>query len=70
MKPCAIYLDNLRAHHTKEVSENAFYNYQELLFAPAYSSELNPIEGLWLWSKPKFRKAVIRVSDYKDNRAI
>ena len=58
LKPCALYLDNLRAHHTAEVKENAFYSQQELVFAGSYSSELNPIEALWCWSKPQFRKII------------
>ncbi len=61
-----IFLDNLRAHHSKEVKCAADRNKQKLLFNGAYSSELNPIEILWAYAKRSFKKSLMTVGDYKD----
>lgn len=61
-----ILLDNLRAHHSKDVSDVAERNNQDLLFNGSYSSELNPIEFLWYLAKAKFRAGLVQLTDYKD----
>ena len=50
-KPCYVFLDNLHMHHSKEVLEYATSLEISLLFNAPMSSELNPIERLWAWSK-------------------
>jgi len=54
-----ILLDNLKVHHSSEVSDVADRNKQNLLFNGSYSSELNPIEFLWYLAKAKFRAALV-----------
>ena len=61
-----VFLDNLKAHHSPEVKTYAKEANIELLYNAAYSSELNPIERLWLFSKRLFYKRVIEFSDWKD----
>lgn len=50
-KWCTLFLDNLRLHYTYEVKEAAEKLHIRLLFNSPYSSEFNPIERLWAWSK-------------------
>ena len=61
-----VFLDNLTAHHKLEVKAYAKEANIELVFNAAYSSELNPIERLWLFSKRTFYKRLIEFSDWKD----
>ena len=61
-----ILLDNLKVHHSSEVSDVADRNKQNLLFNGSYSSELNPIEFLWYLAKAKFRSGLLESTDYKD----
>ncbi len=60
-----IFWDNLKAHHSKEVKLAAERNNQKLLFNGSYSSQFNPIESLWAYSKRYFRKQMMSVVDYK-----
>lgn len=61
-----VFLDNLKAHHNLNVKAYAKEANIELVFNAAYSSELNPIERLWLFSKRLFYKRIIEFSDWKD----
>jgi transposase len=45
-------------------------NKQQLIYNGSYSSELNPIERLWAWSKHKFRRDMITTANYDDVDAI
>ena len=49
-----IFLDNLPAHHNKEVKETAEKLGLELIYNASYYSEVNPIERLWCYSKREF----------------
>ena len=40
------------------------------MFNGTYTSELNPIEMLWAWSKPKFTRELINVFDFKNEQLI
>lgn len=53
-----VYLDNLKVHHTQMVKQYCSENNVTLVFAPAYSSEYNPIERLWALSKAIFTKRI------------
>ena len=65
-KPVYVFLDNLPAHHNKEVKETAAELGLELVFNASYYSEVNPIERLWNYSKREFQKKVIKHEDWKD----
>lgn len=51
--PVILLWDGLNAHHGKETSAFLKANVRWLttLRLPAYSPELNPVEGLWAWLK-------------------
>ena len=53
-------VDNLAVHHSKAVKEKALNLNIELVFNGIYSSEFNPIERLWAWSKARFTKRCSR----------
>ena len=55
-QPCIMLVDNLRVHYTKEVVALAAKLRIELCYNGIYSSEYNPIERLWAWSKARFTK--------------
>ncbi len=58
-----IILDNARSHHAKKVKAWLSWNKKiELVFLPAYSPNLNPIERLWKF----MNKKVINNIFYKD----
>ena len=61
-----VFVDNLRAHHAKDTKAYCKEANIQLVFNAAYSSELNPIERLWLFSKRIFYKRLIEFSDWKD----
>lgn len=46
-KTILIVLDNFRSHHSKLVIETAGTMNMKLVFLPAYSPDLNPIEFIW-----------------------
>ena len=53
-KDCIMLVDNLAVHRTKLVRDYAASHGIELLFNGTYSSNYNPIERLWAWSKHRF----------------
>ena len=50
-RKCGMFVDNLAVHHTHAVRDCAEKNKIQLVFNGIYSSEFNPIERLWAWSK-------------------
>jgi len=42
-----VVMDNLRTHHIQAVEELLHNAGEDLLYLPAYSPDLNPIEKLW-----------------------
>jgi transposase len=55
-----VVMDNLGAHKTKRVGELIEERGCELLFLPAYSPDLNPIEEAFSKLKAHLRKAAAR----------
>jgi len=51
-----ILMDNLRAHHSKEVKAVADNKGFNILFTPPYSPRCNPIEKIFGMLKPSYRK--------------
>ena len=69
-EPVSIYLDNLNMHYNEEVVEKAHQYSFDLVYSPAYSSEWNPIERLWTYSKKGLRKKCLLTTDYSNEREI
>ena len=46
-----VFVDNLRMHHSAVVKETAAQLNCELIYNAPYSSEFNPIERFWAYSK-------------------
>lgn len=65
-------LDNARIHHAKLIQPFLEENKErlELIFLPAYSPELNLIEGLWKWLKNAVIYNVFYKSVYEIRRAV
>ena len=65
-------LDNVRIHHAKLLKPFLDENKDrlELMFLPAYSPELNLIEGLWGWLKSSIINNVFFESIFKVKKAI
>ena len=57
--PCTMLVDNLRVHRTHAVCALAAKHKISLLYNGIYSSEYNPIERLWAWTKQRFTKRCI-----------
>ena len=55
-----VVMDNMRTHHVKEVKELFQEARIKLLYLPAYSPDLNPIEKMWSKLKSILRKLKIR----------
>ena len=55
-------MDNIRTHHVKEVQTLLQEAGLKLLYLPAYSPDLNPIENMWSKIKAILRKLKIRLS--------
>ena len=55
-----LVLDNAAAHHTNYVKQVAAKLKIELMFLPAYTPELNPIEALWGIIKRDFKKRLMQ----------
>lgn len=57
-----IVMDNIRSHHVKKVSEviNHSGKHLTLLYLPAYSPDLNPIEMMWSKIKSILRTKKVR----------
>ena len=53
-RKCYMMVDNLGVHRTQDVKKQAKRSNVELIFNGTYSSEYNPIERLWAWSKRHF----------------
>ena len=53
-----IILDNAAFHRKKHLTEIATQHKCKIIFLPAYSPDLNPIEKKWAWLKKKL-KAII-----------
>ena len=54
-------MDNMRTHHVKEVRALLQEAGMNLLYLPAYSPDLNPIENMWSKIKAILRKLKIRL---------
>jgi len=54
-----VLLDNLNIHRRKDVLKLASRYNQEFIFNASYSSEFNPIEIAWSWTKQKFAREMI-----------
>ena len=58
-----LYLDNYPVHHSKAVREFCDQNPRlTLKFMPKYSPDLNPIEWLWGYIRPKYLNGVVHQS--------
>ena len=56
-----VVMDNMRTHHVKEVQTLLQRAGMKLLYLPAYSPDLNPIENMWSKIKAILRKLKIRL---------
>ena len=56
-----VIMDNMRTHHVKEVRALLQEAGMNLLYLPAYSPDLNPIENMWSKIKAILRKLKIRL---------
>lgn len=56
-----VIMDNVRPHHVKEVQTLLQRAGMKLLYLPAYSPDLNPIENMWSKIKALLRKLEIRL---------
>lgn len=65
-----VFLDNLRLHHSRDFVEYAKQIRMDLIFNASYSSEVNPIERLWAFSKRLFSYEVVAESDWKNQGEI
>lgn len=65
-------LDNARIHHAKLIQPFLEENKErlELVFLPAYSPELNLIEGLWKWLKVAVIYNVFYKHTYQIKKAV
>lgn len=61
-----VVMDNLRTHHIQAVSDLLRSAGAQVLYLPAYSPDLNPIEKLWSKVKAILRKLRIRSLDALD----
>ena len=57
-------VDNLLVHRTDDVKNKSKAIKCELVFNGTYSSEYNPIERLWAWSKARFAKRCVDDGPY------
>jgi transposase len=55
-----VIMDNLSAHKNREVAEHIKKRGAELLYLPAYSPDLNPIENMWSKVKQLLRGMEMR----------
>lgn len=61
-----VVMDNLRTHHIQAVGELLHGAGAQVLYLPAYSPDLNPIEKLWSKVKAVLRKLRARSPDALD----
>ena len=64
-----LVMDNLRAHHAKEVHALCEAHNVTIKYVPPYSPEFNPIEQAWFWFKDRLRKAGVRTRAALDAKA-
>jgi len=57
---CTIVMDNAAFHRKKILNELARQAKEEIIFLPAYSPDLNPIEKLWANLKAFLRNYAFR----------
>jgi transposase len=62
----AIVMDNAAFHRKSKLIELAEKHGHRLIFLPAYSPELNPIENFWAWLKAKLRRTLANFSCFDD----
>lgn len=65
-----IFLDNLPIHWTIRVRNYCGENNIQLLFNGIMSSEFNPVERLWAYSKSKFRRDLITFDNFKNVKLV
>ena len=58
--PLAVILDNASIHKTLMVRDYCEKNGIYLLFLPAYTPQLQPIENVWAMIKRDFRKQILK----------
>ena len=56
-------MDNCPVHKSKVTQKFTTEKNLKILFLPAYSPDLNPIENVWSWIKRKLRKKVFDSMD-------
>jgi transposase len=61
-----IVLDNARFHRKATLYELASRNHCQVMFLPAYSPDLNPIEHFWAWLKSRLRKILPQFGSIDD----
>lgn len=61
-----VVMDNLGAHKSPATLELIYSKGAEVLFLPAYSPDLNPIEKMWSKVKSSLRSAEARTPDELD----
>jgi transposase len=57
-KGSIIVMDNTKFHKRRELEKLARDSECSILFLPAYSPDLNPIEQFWSWLKRKLRETL------------
>jgi transposase len=60
-----IVLDNATFHRKSVLPGLAQQKYCSVLFLPAYSPDLNPIEKKWAWLKKKLRKILLDFDSFE-----
>ena len=61
-----VILDNAPVHNKQELTEIAASNHINIVFLPAYSPDLNPIEKCWANFKNKLRKIIKKSKSFQD----
>lgn len=60
-----LIMDNASTHKSEEVEELARAQGLEIIFLPAYSPDLNPIEKVWANFKRNLRKCIKKFEEFK-----
>ena len=61
-----VILDNAPVHNKQELNGIAVRNGVNVIFLPAYSPDLNPVEKCWANFKKKLRKIIKKSKSFKD----
>jgi transposase len=61
-----VILDNAPIHHKEELLDISKLYQLNLIFLPAYSPDLNPIEKVWANFKRHLRKLIKKAKSFKD----